>query len=326
MKKEKEQKENNPKPWTLKVALRSSGVLLVSLFAAVHAEQYAPIIWHIAHGVSNSWKMHHGHVPSGAIVVSRAMDQRSRQRNGEADLINADLVWELWASGCLEGRRREGALRPSGVFLVVEMLIPRGEGEGAGGGVLGEESTPREEAEGGRGEERGRANFQPKPGIFTFQKSEIRKHVSKGSVSVIFQMWKNKNFNTVRQKVKKCKLNVNMWFARLLWRGPCCPLLGDVAPSSLQLHGDALLSPSLLGGDALDPSPLFGWGTGPPALFRQCCFPFSSLGGWWCFPLHPQGGAVFSSSFFGVSAFLSWVMLPFSPFPSCVVVFSSLFP
>ena len=34
----------------------------------------------------------------------------TRQRNREADFINADLLWEPWAFGCLEGRRREGAI------------------------------------------------------------------------------------------------------------------------------------------------------------------------------------------------------------------------
>ena len=34
---------------------------------------------------------------------------KTRQRNREADLINADLLWEPWAFGCLEGRRRVGA-------------------------------------------------------------------------------------------------------------------------------------------------------------------------------------------------------------------------
>ena len=35
---------------------------------------------------------------------------KTLQRNCEADLTNADLLWEPWAFGCLAGRRREGAI------------------------------------------------------------------------------------------------------------------------------------------------------------------------------------------------------------------------
>ena len=35
---------------------------------------------------------------------------KTRQRDREADFINADLLWEPWAFGCLEGRGREGAI------------------------------------------------------------------------------------------------------------------------------------------------------------------------------------------------------------------------
>ena len=60
---------------------------------------------------SNSLAMHHGDVPFGKVVVPRLLwDKKTRERNKEPDLIEANVSWAPWAYGCLEGRRREGAI------------------------------------------------------------------------------------------------------------------------------------------------------------------------------------------------------------------------
>ena len=84
----------------------------VSLFAVVHAAAFAPISWHRAQGAF---------IPRGAtaercIMVMCSLgrswyrglwDKKTTERNKEPDLIEANVSW---ACGCLEGRRREGAI------------------------------------------------------------------------------------------------------------------------------------------------------------------------------------------------------------------------
>ena len=55
-------------------------------------------------------QLHHGHVPLGKIVVPWPVEQKTRERNKEPDLSQANASWAPWAHGCLEGRRREGAI------------------------------------------------------------------------------------------------------------------------------------------------------------------------------------------------------------------------
>ena len=58
---------------------------------------------------SNSPAMHHGDVPFGKVVVPRFLwDKKTRERNKEPDLIEANVSWAPWAYGCLEGRTTEG--------------------------------------------------------------------------------------------------------------------------------------------------------------------------------------------------------------------------
>ena len=66
--------------------------------------------------------MHHGDELFGKVVVPRLLwDKKTRERNKEPDLVEANVSWPPWAYGCLEGRRREGATR-------AEMSIERGRG------------------------------------------------------------------------------------------------------------------------------------------------------------------------------------------------------
>ena len=47
-------------------------------------------------------------------------DKKTRERNKEPDLIEANVSWAPWAHGCLEGRRRDinGAQAKAGVTSV----------------------------------------------------------------------------------------------------------------------------------------------------------------------------------------------------------------
>ena len=87
----------------------------VSLWAVVHVAEYAPIPWHRTQGAF----VVKGTTAECCIVVMclsvrswcRGLrDKKTRENNKEPNLIEADVSCESWAYGCLDARRREGAI------------------------------------------------------------------------------------------------------------------------------------------------------------------------------------------------------------------------
>ena len=100
----------------------------VSLFAAVHAAEDATISWRRAQGAFIT----KGATAARYIMVMYSMakswcrgswDRKTRERNTEPDLIEANASWAPCAYGWLEGRKKKRS--DSGA---AEMSIERGQG------------------------------------------------------------------------------------------------------------------------------------------------------------------------------------------------------
>ena len=81
---------------------------LVSLFAVVHAAEYAPISWHRAQGAfipkGAAAERCIMDVPSGKIVVQRLVGQEDQRKSKEPDPIETNVSWAPRANGCLEAK------------------------------------------------------------------------------------------------------------------------------------------------------------------------------------------------------------------------------